>query len=147
MENTKEMLNDILVKIFNQIMFNEETSLQQKIGNKITIRNVHIIEAIYNAEKQNQANISNIAKNLNITTGTLTVALNKLEKQGYIIKKQSATDKRVFYVALTNAGKKINNAHIQYHKEMIDLIISNLSTKEAANLIDLLSKLKYYFTK
>lgn len=147
MEQTKEMLNDVLVKIFNQIMFSEEANLQEKTNGKITIRNMHILEAIANAEQENKANITSIAKTLNITTGTLTVALNKLEKQGYIIKKQSDKDKRIFYVALTKEGKRINKIHNDYHKDMVNFIVNNLSTKEEANLVDLLSKVKYYFTK
>lgn len=146
MEQAKEMLNDVLVKIFNQIMFSEEATLQEKTNGKITIRNIHILEAIANAELENKTNITSIAKTLNITTGTLTVALNKLQKQGYIIKKQSDKDKRIFYVALTKEGKRINKIHADYHKDMVNFIVNNLSTKEEANLIDLLSKVKYYFT-
>ena len=147
MEQTKEMLNDILVKIFNQIMFSEEATLQEKSKGKITIRNIHILEAIAGAEQENKTNITSIAKALNITTGTLTVALNKLEKQGYIVRKQSVHDKRVFYITLSKEGKRINKIHTDYHKEMVNFIVKNLSTKEEANLVDLLSKVKYYFTK
>lgn len=147
MEQTKEMLSDVLVKIFNQILFSEETTLLAKTDGKLTLRSIHIIEAISSAEQENKANISSIAKLLNITTGTLTVALNKLEKQGYITRTQSKLDKRVFFITLTKEGKKINKIHNDYHKEMINFIVNNLSIKEEADLVDLLSKLKYYFTK
>lgn len=147
MEQTKEMLSDVLVKIFNQILFSEEAALLAKTDGKLTLRSIHIIEAIASAEQENKANISSIAKSLNITTGTLTVALNKLEKQGYITRTQSKLDKRVFFITLTKEGKKINKIHNDYHKEMINFIVNNLSIKEEADLVDLLSKLKYYFTK
>lgn len=146
MQQTREMLNQFLVKIFNKIMFNEEAWINAKLGSKITIRNVHILEAINTAISENNSSMGNIANKLCITAGTLTVALKKLETQGYIKRKQNKEDKRVYNISLTSAAKKVLALHDQYHNNLIDTVTSNLSIKEEANLVDLLSKIKYYFT-
>lgn len=144
---TKEMLNQVLVKIFNTILFNEETYVKEHLGDKITLRNMHVLDAVYVANEEGNSSMSNISNKLGITAGTLTIALKRLEKDGYITKTQSTKDKRVYNIKLTSEGVKILKVHSSYHKKMIDTITSNLSIKEEANLIDLLSKIKYYFTK
>lgn len=147
MEATKEILNDALVKIFNQILFSEEKYLHSHTTGGVTLRGVHILEAISTLQKQGDASMGNIAEKLNITAGTLTTLLKNLEKQGYITKKQSATDKRKYYISLTAEAKKVLKVHDQYHKKMIDTITINLSNKETASLVDLLGKIKYYFSE
>lgn len=146
MDATKEILSDALVKIFNQILFNEERYLHSHIPSNVTLRGVHVLEAINDLTKQGDASMGNIADKLNITAGTLTTLLKNLEKQGYTTKKQSSSDKRKYYITLTPAAKKVLKVHENYHKNMVDIITSNLSTKEAASLVDLLGKIKYYFS-
>ncbi len=146
MQFTKEMLNEILVKIFNQILFNEERYLSKNLEDKITLRSVHILEAISELEADNLSSMGNIAEKLNITAGTLTTLLKKLENDDFIVRKQSTTDKRKYFINLTNKGKKVVKIHDKYHAKMIDTVTNNLSIKEESDLVDLLSKIKYYFT-
>lgn len=146
MDYTKKMLNEVLVKIFNTIMFNEEAYLKDNLNQDITIRGVHTLEAIDEANKENDASMGNIASHLMVTAGSLTVLIKKLEVKGYITRTQSKQDKRSFNITLTKKGEKVLNIHTKYHQEMIDMITRNLSKKEEENLIDLLSKIKYYFS-
>lgn len=146
MQFTKEMLNEILVKIFNQILFNEERYLSKNLEDKITLRSVHILEAISELEADKLSSMGNIAEKLNITAGTLTTLLKKLENDDFIVRKQSTTDKRKYFINLTNKGKKVVKIHDKYHAKMIDTVTNNLSIKEESDLVDLLSKIKYYFT-
>ena len=142
METTKEVLNQVLVKIFNKIIFNEENYLLKEVGSKITINGVHILQAIEEAGEQ--PSMKNIAETLNITAGTLSVGLKRLIEGGYVTKTQSAADKRIYLLALTPTGKKVCKIHSKYHQELIDTITRNLSTKEEAALVDLISKVKYF---
>lgn len=45
--------------------------------------------------------LSRLAEALHISRAAATLKVNELEKQGAVIKHQSETDKRVFYVKLT----------------------------------------------
>ncbi len=145
MDTTKEMLNQTLVKIFNQILFNEEEYLKKNLTSNITVRSVHILEAINTAAENGEPGSKKVASILGITPGTLSVALKKLINQGYVTKKQSKTDKRIYNIALTPSGKNVCKVHAEYHQAMIDIVTRNLSAKEEAALVDLLSKIKYFF--
>lgn len=52
-------------------------------------------------EQVEQCTVSKIAEMLNITRSAVTIKLNELVKQGAVIKTQSETDRRVFYVRLS----------------------------------------------
>ncbi len=145
MDFTKEILNEILVKLFNAVLFNEEDFIKSNLNEKITLRGVHAIEAIDKANKNKDASMKNIASILGVTAGTLTTLLKKLETKGYITKKQSKEDKRKYFIQITRKGEKVLNVHKEYHENMIDMITRNLSPKEINQLIDLMSKVKYYF--
>ncbi len=146
MDFTKQMLNEILVKLFNAVLFSEEDFLKKNINEKITLKSVHVLEAIKKAEgKDNNVSMSQIASVLGITAGTLTTMIKKLEDKGYIVKRHSKDDKRKTFVVLTKKAEKVIDVHNSYHENMIDMITRNLSPKEEQSLVDLLSKIKYFF--
>ena len=146
MDFTKQMLNEILVKLFNAVLFSEEDFLKKNINEKITLKSVHVLEAIKKAEgKDNNVSMSQIASLLGITAGTLTKKKKKLEDKGYIVKRHSKDDKRKTFVVLTKKAEKVIDVHNSYHENMIDMITRNLSPKEEQSLVDLLSKIKYFF--
>ena len=146
MDFTKQMLNEILVKLFNAVLFSEEDFLKKNINEKITLKSVHVLEAIKKAEgKDNNVSMSQIASLLGITAGTLTTMIKKLEDKGYIVKRHSKDDKRKTFVVLTKKAEKVIDVHNSYHENMIDMITRNLSPKEEQSLVDLLSKIKYFF--
>ena len=129
----------------NAVLFNEEDFIKSNLNEKITLRGVHAIEAIDKANKNKDASMKNIASILGVTAGTLTTLLKKLETKGYITKKQSKEDKRKYFIQITRKGEKVLNVHKEYHENMIDMITRNLSPKEINQLIDLMSKVNYYF--
>ena len=72
-------VNDILVKLFNDIIHIEESSVITGEFKNITNNDMHVIEAIGIAEPKS---MSMIAKALSVTVGTLTIAVNNLVKKG-----------------------------------------------------------------
>lgn len=98
------MLNEVLVKIFNTILFNEELYLKKNIKKNITVNGVHILEAVKNLG--DNSTMSKIAESLNITVSTLSINIKKLINQEYLTKKQSLIDKRIYLLKLTSKAKK-----------------------------------------
>ena len=76
-----EMLNDILVILFNEILVIEEKALTASEFKDISGNDMHILEAI---GIQDPRNMSSVAKTLSVTVGTLTIAINNLVKKGYV---------------------------------------------------------------
>ncbi len=135
-------LNELLVYLFNCIMDIEQKNLITGEFSDISNNDMHIIEAV---GLQGHRNMSAVAKQLNITIGTLTITVNRLVKKGYVIRQRSEQDKRVVHLALSEKGQRAYAHHKQFHKQMIDGAIQYLSTEELKVLIKALSGLIDYF--
>ena len=77
MDDYKE-LNEILVRLFRNIMDIEEKAIITQEFQDITNNDMHVIEAIGMGTPKN---MSSIAKELSVTVGTLTIAMNSLVKK------------------------------------------------------------------
>ena len=65
-------INEVLVKLFNEIMDIEEKAIITEEFKDISNNDMHIIEAI---GKKQSKNMSTVAKTLSVTVGTLTIAI------------------------------------------------------------------------
>lgn len=140
--NKSIALNELLVNLFNHVLDAETKAVITEEFKDITNNDMHIIEAIGIHEKRN---MSQIAKNLAVTVGTLTVNMNSLEKKGYILRERSAEDKRVVLVTLTEKGRKAFFHHRDFHKAMIRSAIKGLDEEEMDALMNCLTKLNTFF--
>lgn len=139
-----ETLNEVLVKLFRDIMDIEQKAIITPEYKDITNNDMHVIEAIgIEAPK----NMSSIARELSVTVGTLTIAMNSLVKKGYVERTRGQEDRRVVYISLSEKGRGAYEHHAQFHKEMIDSVTSELTNEELEALIKALSKLKKWFNR
>ena len=143
-KSTNRTLNELLVKLFNNVMDTEERAVITKEFEDITNNDMHIIEAIGIEEPRR---MSDTAKRLDVTMGTLTTNMNSLEDKGYIVRERSKTDKRVVLVVLTPKGKKAFYHHRDFHKNMIKAIVKDLDEDEMKVMIKCLLNLNEFFGK
>lgn len=135
-------LNELLVNLFNHVMDTEAKAVITEEFKDISNNDMHIIEAIGIHDPRN---VSQIAKQLDVTVGTLTVNMNSLEKKGYIVRERSTEDKRVVLVTLTEKGRKAFFHHRDFHKAMIRSAVRGLDENERKALINCLIKLNDFF--
>lgn len=139
---TDETLNELLVKLFKDIMEIEAHCLVKEGFQDLTYNDFHIIEAIGLKEPKS---MSTVAKLMDVTTGTLTKAMDGLTDKGYVIRERSKQDKRVVWVYLTDSGKAAYAHHEKFHRKMIENIKGQLNEQETTVLIYSLAKLVDYF--
>lgn len=87
----EETLNNLLVKLFKDLMEIEGKVLVSGEYNDISNNDMHIIEAIGVDEPKK---MSAIAKLMSVTTGTLTKAMDALDAKGYVTRVRCVDDKR-----------------------------------------------------
>lgn len=126
-KETNRTLNELIVKIFNNMLDMEERAIITEEFRDITNNDMHIMEAIGIDEPRR---MSEIALRLGVTVGTLTTNMNSLEKKGYIIRSRSKNDKRVVLVVLTEKGRKAFFHHKDFHKNMIKAIVKDMNEDE-----------------
>ena len=86
-----------------------------------------------------------IARELEVTTGTLTISVNSLVKKGYVDRTRSEEDRRVVLVSLSEKGKRAYLHHRRFHEEMIDAVLKELTKQEQEALQSALGKLTKFF--
>lgn len=137
-------LNRLLVSLFSNVMATEAKAVITEEFKDISNNDMHIIEAIGIEEPRR---MSDIARRLDVTVGTLTTNMNGLEDKKYIIRQRSTEDKRVVLVTLTDKGRKAFFHHRDFHKQMIREIVKDLKEDEMEVLIRCLQNLDRFFKK
>lgn len=135
-------LNEVLVRLFRDINTLEERAIRTEEYRDMTTNDMHVIEAIGpHAAK----NMTSVARELDVTTGTLTISVNSLVKKGYVVRTRSEEDRRVVLISLSEKGKQAYLHHSKFHEQMIDAILEELSEEEQRALESALFKLTKYF--
>lgn len=141
MENLRHTTNELLVGLFNYILYIEERNLK-KSGVKLSMNDVHILESI---QKASDNSISHIAARIMVTQGTLTINVNKLVSKGYVERYQDEKDKRIKRLRITDKALPILEIHEQFHEKMIDQAIGKLGLEENVILNETLENVLSYF--
>ncbi len=138
----EELLNELLVMLFNEVLDMEHKALINGTFKEISINDMHIIDAIGIQEARN---MSAVAKTMSVTVGTLTTAINNLVKKGYVSRIRSAEDKRVVLLSLTDKGVAAYQKHAAFHKRMVQTVMDGFEGEEMELLIRAFKKLRGYF--
>jgi DNA-binding MarR family transcriptional regulator len=140
--NPYDTFHAVLTRLFNEIMSIEEKAIITEEFKDISNNDMHIIEAIGLVEPKN---MSTVAKQLSITVGTLTTAINNLVKKGYVHRVRSEADRRVVLISLTEKGERAYRHHEKFHQEMIEATLKGLNGEETEVLVRALTNLKDFF--
>jgi len=142
MNKTFNVLNELMVDIFNDILTIEQTALQAGSFRDISVTEIHTIEAI---GMYRTRTMSEVAASLGITIGTLSVAINNLVKKDYVERKRTDIDRRVVNIQLTKRGKLAYRIHEKFHSDMIKATIDGLTDEENVILVKSLAQLNDFF--
>ena len=138
----KQIVNDILVDIFNDILKVEHKAIDAFAPTPLTMSEMLIIEAV---GKMTDLQMSEIARKLRVTLPTLTVSVDRLEEKGYIQRRRSDQDRRRVTIVLTPKGQKAFDDHAAFHAQMVDALFDNLGIDKMPVLMDSFSKLRDFF--
>ena len=141
MGHAKQLINELLVEVFNQIL-SIEADVLKKQGVKLSMTEVHVLEAIRNTEIPT---MGNIAHRLRVTLGSLTTSVNVLVKKEYVRRYRDEKDRRKVYLELNSSAIKVLSIHDSFHEDMLSSIIDDLSIDENEVLVKSLENISDYF--
>jgi MarR family 2-MHQ and catechol resistance regulon transcriptional repressor len=85
--------------------------------------------------------ISQIQEKVRLASGSMTAAVDRLEKLGLILRKSSPTDRRARVLELTAQGKRLAASCFERHAKDLEALMSTLSEKEMEQLYGSLKRL------
>ncbi|HMP88878.1 MAG TPA: MarR family transcriptional regulator [Kiritimatiellia bacterium] len=85
--------------------------------------------------------VNTIGRKVRLTSGSITTAVNRLEKKRFVERKSSVQDGRVAMVHLTPKGHAFIEQSFAQHAKRLDEMVSVLAPSERKTLVQLLRKL------
>ncbi len=136
-----EVVNELLVNLFNDILTIEKAALDSGPFNDLTMTEMHVIEAIGFTPRT----MTEVAGQLGITVGTLTTTINRMVKKGYVARNHAPNDRRFVMITLTHRGKLAHRLHESFHATMVKSIVNGMSEEDNTILIESLKRLTDFF--
>ncbi len=130
-----EKLNRLLTEFYDK-MSSWEQSVVKETG--YSLAQIHTIEVLGN---HGAMRMKELAEKLGITTGTLTVQVDKLVRAELIERMPSEHDRRAIVVGLTAQGLSLHRQHNQLHLELVNELTQELNGEQPAQLIGCLEKM------
>ncbi|HIS02674.1 MAG TPA: MarR family transcriptional regulator [Candidatus Pullichristensenella avicola] len=135
-------LNEMFTTTYRSVLKVEEVMLRHLSNNSLTISEMHMLESV--GRHGGEAAITDIAQDLEITPPSVTMAVKRLEKKGYITKDRSSQDGRRVRVRLTGDGRRAETAHRYFHRQMVRAVAGDLSQAEKDALLSGLQKMNEF---
>lgn len=135
MNDYERRVNELLLDIFDKILVTEEKALSKGNFSDLSVAEMHTLEGIGLYEART---MSETAAILGITTGTLTVAIDRLVRKNYVDRYRDQNDRRVVRIRLTRKGKLAYRMHSKFHTLLVDRLTEPLNEKQRQILLDTL---------
>lgn len=80
---------ETVVDVFNEAMVIQELYLKKSKFKELSMSETHVLDAV---DKVEFPSMTNVAKSLSVTMGTLTTAVKKIVEKGFLVKERSSKD-------------------------------------------------------
>lgn len=134
-----EQLNQLLTEFYDK-MSSWEQSVVKETG--YSLAQVHTIEVL---GVHGALRMKELAEKLGITTGTLTVQIEKLVAANLIERQAHPDDRRAIVVTLTQEGQSIHRQHNQLHLDLVKDLARNIDSEQESVLLACLEKMNREF--
>ena len=111
-------------------------------GSGLSLPQMHTLEIL---GQYPSLRMKELAAKMGVTTGTLTMTVDRLEKRGLVVRMPHETDRRSILVTLTEAGREVFAEHHALHIGLTRDLAASLSPDEADSLRALLGKMNQAF--
>lgn len=132
---TIEKLSEQITEFYDKIASWEQSVIRDS---ELSTTQMHTIEVI---GYRRDLRMKELAERLGITTGTLTVAVDRLETMEMVIRRPHETDRRSYCIVLTDKGLQAFEEHHRFHKDFTKEITGDLNDEEIEKLSALLEKI------
>jgi MarR family transcriptional regulator, organic hydroperoxide resistance regulator len=77
-----------------------------------------------------------LSRHMGVTPGTMSVAIDRLERKGYVVRLRDAADRRKVHLRLTAAGVRVREASSVLDPMRVEALVMRLSDAERERAID-----------
>ena len=132
---------DSLMRLYRGISAMQNREIQNNRYTDISVSELTILRFI---ASQSAPAMSEIAAKLQVTQGTLTVAMNRLVKKGYVDRYRMEQDRRIVRTVLTDKGYGVLKEEERFRMQLQEQYKKALGEVRAKELTDMMRELDQY---
>lgn len=76
--------------------------------------------------------VNDLARHMGVTPATMSIGLDRLERQGYVVRARDAADRRRVHVRLTSAGVRVRDSASVLDFPRVEALVAKLTEDERA---------------
>jgi len=80
--------------------------------------------------------VMDLAAHMGVTPATMSLAIDRLERKGYVVRLRDAKDRRRVHVRLTSAGVRVREASSVLDPTRVESLVARLSDEERRRAIE-----------
>lgn len=118
--------SDDFIDLYSQIYFACHTRHvhDPESGTRVSARQASILSHLDAVEP---TPVSELATHMGVTVSTMSLALDRLERQGYVVRARAEQDARIRHVRLTPAGERLRTAQKVLDPRLVQAMLGRLS--------------------
>lgn len=118
--------SDDFIALYSQIFFACHTRHvhDPETGSRVSARQASILSHL---DSVDPTPVSELAAHMGVTVSTMSIAIERLVRQGYVARARSETDGRVRHVTLTPAGERLRTAQKVLEPDLVRAMLARLS--------------------
>src|SRR5579862_254208 len=95
-----------------------------------TLLSAHQASILDHLDTVEATSLTELARHLDVTPGTMSVAIDRLEKHGYVRRTWDERDRRRVQLRLTEAGARVRSANSALDPALVEALLGRLSADE-----------------
>ncbi|GAB7024080.1 MarR family winged helix-turn-helix transcriptional regulator [Salidesulfovibrio brasiliensis] len=128
-------LSHLIVEFYERLSSWEHAVVRDK---GLTLPQMHTLEIL---GANGPMRMKELAQRMGVTTGTLTVMVDRLNRNGHVERRRHESDRRSIIVALTPSGMELFREHDDLHKQLTDDLTAGLTPEETTAFTELLRRI------
>jgi len=92
----------------------------------------HQASLLDHLDEMDPTTVNEVARHMGVTAATMSLALDRLERQGFVMRTRDSADRRRVHVRLTSAGVRIRDSASVLDPVRVEELVSRLTDDERA---------------
>lgn len=139
MTNQDDNLNHAMIEFYEKLSSWEMAVVKDK---GFSLPQVHTVEIL---GLNGPMRMKELAQKIGITTGTLTVQVDKMVDAGLVVRIPHANDRRSILVELTASGRAMFEEHDKLHVQLTQDLTAKFTDVERIQLLDFFERINREF--
>ncbi len=144
--NQSDILQDFFLRSALRLTQLEEASLRKVCGEDLSLKELHVIEAVSSLTREGGNTMTRLSRYLHISPASVTTSVSALVRKGYMERSFSDSDRRNIHARLTAKGEEACRSYAGFIKSMVEDCCGSVSDSDCESFIKVSAKFLDYLS-